>query len=285
MHFAPYVLERITGLQYPVKFADTPPGSQTTSLRDVQLGLPELPVAASETHLKIMKEWIADCDRSHKCYPKADTFIPTRLLDIRNKDSGTIQLLVNNQAHSRVGNYVTLSHRWGSPQQHKFCTYKSNIEQLKQGIKITDLPHAFQDAVCVAYGLGLQYLWIDSLCIIQDDPFDWDTESKLMERVFSSAYCTIAASCSFGSGDGFLKPRPPRRSVMMKGAQGSDAAYFVCETIDDFFQDVEQSELNQRGWVLQERALSRRTIYFTEAQSYWECGEGVRCETMTRMKK
>ncbi len=72
---------------------------------------------------------------------------------------------------------------------------------------------------------------------------------------------------------------------MMQGLQDSDAAYFVCETIDDFFRDVEQSELNQRGWVLQERALSRRTIYFTERQSYWECGGGVRCETMTRMKK
>ncbi|KAI8952093.1 hypothetical protein F4801DRAFT_589163 [Xylaria longipes] len=250
--------------------------SQNTSLHDVQIGFPELPAAASETHLKILKEWIADCDRSHECYPKADAFIPTRLLDIRNKGSGTIQLLVNNQAHSRLGHYATLSHRWGSPQQHKLCTYKSNIEELKQGIKIAALPRTFQDAVCIAYGLGLQYLWIDSLCIIQDDPFDWETESKLMERVFSSAYCTIAASCSFGSGDGFLKLRPARRSVMMQGLQDSDAAYFVCETIDDFFRDVEQSELNQRGWVLQERALSRRTIYFTERQSYWECGGGVR---------
>ncbi|KAI0908761.1 hypothetical protein F4823DRAFT_639853 [Ustulina deusta] len=252
--------------------------SQNTPLHDVQIGFPELPAAASETHLKILKEWITDCDHNHECYPKANAFIPTRLLDIRNKGSGTIQLLVNNQAHSRFGHYATLSHRWGSPQQHNFCTYKSNIEELKQGIKIAALPRTFQDAVCITYGLGLQYLWIDSLCIIQDDPFDWETESKLMERVFSSAYCTIAASCSFGSGDGFLKPRPARRSVMMQGLQDSDAAYFVCETIDDFFRDVEQSELNQRGWVLQERALSRRTIYFTERQSYWECGGGVRID-------
>ncbi|KAI0543765.1 hypothetical protein F4679DRAFT_577374 [Xylaria curta] len=252
----------------------TPLLSQNTSLHDVQIGFPELPTAAGKTHLKILKQWIADCDRSHPCYPKSDAFIPTRLLDIRNQGSGTIQLLVNDQARSRLGHYATLSHRWGSLQQHKFCTFKSNIEELQQGIRMASLPRTFQDAVCIAYGLGLQYLWIDSLCIIQDDPFDWETESKLMEHVFSSAYCTIAASCSFGSGDGFLKPRPARRSVMMPRLQDSDAAYFVCETIDDFFRDVEQSELNQRGWVLQERALSRRTIYFTERQSYWECGEG-----------
>lgn len=120
---------------------------------------------------------------------------------------------------------------------------------------------------------------------MQDDPDDWATESKLMERVFSSAYCTIAASCAAGNGDGFLKPRPARPAVLVRGPAGTDAAYHVCETIDDFGRDVEQSELNQRGWVLQERALSRRTIYFTERQSYWECGEGVRCETMTVMKK
>lgn len=176
--------ERITTLLNLVKIADKPPVSHNTYLRDVQIGFPELPVAASETHLKILKEWIADCDHNHECYSEANTFIPTRLLDIRNKGSGNIQLLVNNQAHSRFRRYATLSHRWGSPQQHRFCTYKSNIEELQQGIKISDLPRTFQDAVRVAYGLGLQYLWIDSLCIIQDDPLDWDTESKLMERVF-----------------------------------------------------------------------------------------------------
>jgi Heterokaryon incompatibility protein (HET) len=180
---------------------------------------------------------------------------------------------------------VALSHRWGSPQQHaKFCTYKSNIEEFKRGIDVKLLPKTFQDAVHVTRGLGLQRLWIDSLCIVQDDEDDWETESKFMERVFSSAYCTIAASCASGSSDGFLKSRPARRCVIMQASSGN-APYYVCEVIDDFHRDVDQSELNQRGWVLQERALSRRTIYFTETQSYWECGGGVRCETMTKMKK
>jgi hypothetical protein len=255
-------------------------------MHEVQLGFPELPTIASEMHLKVLKGWIADCDRNHSCYPKADTFTPTRLLDIGHLGSGTIQLLINDQASTKLGHYATLSHRWGPPQAHtKFCACRSNIEELKRGIVIASLPRTFQDAVHIAHGLGLQYLWIDSLCIIQDDPFDWEKESELMERVFSSAYCTIAASCSLGIEDGFLKPRLARQSVMMKGPQDAAMAYYVCEIIDDFVRDVEQCELNQRGWVLQERALSRRTIYFTERQSYWECGGGVRCETMTRMKK
>jgi len=127
----------------------------------------------------------------------------------------------------------------------------------------------------------VQYLWIDSLCIIQDDGDDWERESKLMEQVYSSAYVTIAASCASGTDDGFLKTRPKRECVIMMDPGGTP--YYFCDAIDDFSADVEHGELNSRGWVLQERALSRRTIYFTEKQSYWECGRGVRCETLTKM--
>jgi hypothetical protein len=60
---------------------------------------------------------------------------------------------------------------------------------------------------------------------------------------------------------------------------------YVCDAIDDFNRDVENGQLNRRGWVLQERALARRTIYFADRQTYWECGQGVRCETLTKMNK
>jgi hypothetical protein len=249
------------------------------------MGFPTLPDPGSLTHLKILRAWIRCCDSTHQCYPKHLEFLPTRLLDVSDSDSGIVRLLDNGRGHTRQERYVALSHRWGSPDQHaKFCTYKANMEELKSGINITRLPKTFQDAVNITHGLRLQRLWIDSLCIIQDDQGDWEAESKLMGRVFSSAYCTIAASCAGGSSDGFLKPRPKRRCAVMPGPQG-DRTYSVCEAIDDFHRDVDRGELNQRGWVLQERALSRRTIYFTATQSYWECGGGVRCETMTKMKK
>ncbi|KAH8794858.1 hypothetical protein BGZ57DRAFT_732683, partial [Hyaloscypha finlandica] len=64
------------------------------------------------------------------------------------------------------------------------------------------LPKTLQDAVYVARGLGLQRLWIDSFCIVQDDQNYWETDSKLMESVFGSAYCIVAASCASGSSDG-----------------------------------------------------------------------------------
>lgn len=123
-------------------------------------------------------------------------------------------------------------------------------------------------------------IWIDAICIVQDDPFDWERESKLMEQVFSSAYCTLAASCARGVNDGFLKLPPERHGVTLLNPHNS-SLYYLYEAIDDFHLHVDQSKLNMRGWVLQERALSRRTIYFTETQLYWECG-GVRCQTLTK---
>jgi hypothetical protein len=150
-------------------------------------------------------------------------------------------------------------------------------------MKVAELPQTFRDAIFVTRALSVQYLWIDSICIIQDDEQDWETESRLMEQIYSYAYVTIAASCASGTEDGFLKSRPARESVQMK--RSDDFCFFLCDAIDDFSKDVDRGELNKRGWVLQERALSRRTIYFAENQTYWECGEGVRCETLTKMRK
>lgn len=177
--------------------------------------------------------------------------------------------------------YIALSHPWGEPPH--FCTYRSNVEQFKKNIPFYELPKTFRDAITITRGLGLQYLWIDSICIIQGPDGDFSREAKRMEDVFSRAYCVLAASSAMGQRDGFLKPRMQRRSVPVK-PYGKSSIY-VSEFIDDFDQYVLHSRLNQRGWVLQERALARRTIYFTSKQSFWECGGGVRCETLTKMDK
>ncbi|KAF9873488.1 heterokaryon incompatibility protein [Colletotrichum karsti] len=137
------------------------------------------------------------------------------------------------------------------------------------------------DAITVTRGLGIDYIWIDTLCIIQGDKDDWENESTKMEEVFSAAYCTISAASAKSSLDGFLSDRPPRASVHLR-VKGSPDLY-VCPYMDDFHQDVELAEINRRGWVLQERALSRRSIYFTPNQVYWECGDGIRCETLGRL--
>ncbi|KAH7360959.1 heterokaryon incompatibility protein-domain-containing protein [Rhexocercosporidium sp. MPI-PUGE-AT-0058] len=147
------------------------------------------------------------------------------------------------------------------------------------------MPQTFQDAIMVTQELGQRYLWIDSLCIVQGEGGDWAAEATKMEAVFKNAYYTIAATSARDSTQGFLHPRHRELQYMMV-PKSSHGKVYVCTSIEeDFDSDVMQGILNKRAWVLQERALSRRTIHFTKNQTYFECGGGVRCEVLTHMKK
>ncbi|KAF2018244.1 HET-domain-containing protein [Aaosphaeria arxii CBS 175.79] len=268
----------------PILSLCTLPAADTLGItpRNVQISFPDLPEPCSTRHLNILEGWIQNCDQAHQCLPAKNTFLPTRVIEVGSERTPMVRLYCDTGGGTGPRKYVALSHRWGSPEQHsKFCTYRSNLNQFRTGIEYALLPKTFRDAITVTRSLGIEFLWIDSLCIVQDDPHDWEIESRLMEQVFSSAYITIAATSAKGTSDGFLRSRPERRFVTL--IKDGQVPYFVSTAIDNLDVDVEQSELNQRGWVLQERALSRRTIYFAETQSYWECGCGIRCETLTKM--
>ena len=252
----------------------------------LQLGFPRLPEAGSASHVTVISQWLAQCDEGHKCFPDNIGFLPTRLINVGPLHSPTVRLVCGTaELSGRSTKYIALSHMWGTAHHKSLKTLRANVDGRKEWtIPVDALPRTFRDAVEITRSLGHQYLWIDSLCIIQDDEDDWRHESQRMEEVFSSAYCVIAATCATGTDDGFLKPRPERQTVAMNDIQ-SGLPYYVCAAINDFSGDVDGSEINSRGWVLQERALARRTIHFTANQTYWECGTGVRCETLTRMKK
>ncbi|KAI8635651.1 hypothetical protein F5Y19DRAFT_461232 [Xylariaceae sp. FL1651] len=252
----------------------------------MQLGLPRLPDACSQEQFLLLKEWIKVCDTTHSSCgrPEDNTkngrstlSMPTRLLKLDKP----IQLVESGKIEPSP--YVALSHCWGKvPEAGRLCTFQNNMTQLTQCIEFNALPKTFRDAIQVTQGIGINYLWIDSLCIIQDDRADWERESARMEQVFSSAYCTIAASSSKSSAEGFLDVRQPRRCVQLETA--NMGKLYVCQNIDNFHRDVDLGELNSRGWVMQERVLSRRTIFYTSTQVYWECGAGVHCETLARLK-
>ncbi|KAE8454271.1 hypothetical protein EG329_005196 [Mollisiaceae sp. DMI_Dod_QoI] len=230
-------------------------------MRRLQIGVPKLPESGSDTHFEILQQWLEHCDNNHSdCKPLV------KLYDTQPTDDMK---------------YFALSHPWGKPPPDPFCTYTSNIEQHKQKIKVSDLPATFQHAVTITRALGLRYLWIDSICIIQGSDGDFNQEAKRMEDVFSKAYCVLAASSATGQYDGFLKPRENRNYLTFE--REGLPKFYVCDVIDNFNQHVLEGHLNKRGWVLQERVLAHRTIYFTDKQTYWECGDGVRCETLTKM--
>ena len=180
--------------------------------------------------------------------------------------------------------YVALSHCWGHPtveQKKKYCTNDANYQdRLTDGFFLNDLPKTFQDAVRVTRELGKLYLWIDSLCIIQENKHDWETESKRMEDVFALASCTIAASSATNWDDGFLGPHLTHRPIAVEDVSGRKI--YIAGSISNFEYDIGRAPLNQRSWVLQERVLSRRIIHFTARYTYWQCGKRVRCDDFTR---
>jgi hypothetical protein len=216
--------------------------------------------------------------------------MPTRVIDVTKHKIGddTARLISTNKMKQAI-HYVALSHCWGKlteEQEDSWCTTRKNEEcRSTQGFLVEQLPQTFQDAIRVTRELGKRYLWIDSLCIIQGEGGDWEIEAKKMETVFRNAYCTIAATSAEDSTKGFLNRPEEPNSQYVTVPKSSHGKVYVCTLIDDFPGDVEEGVLNKRAWVLQERALSRRTIHFTKRQTYWECGGGVRCETLTYMRK
>ncbi|KAI0392353.1 HET-domain-containing protein [Xylariaceae sp. FL0594] len=259
----------------------------------IPIGLPKLPTEPTPQYYGLLRRWLADCDANHPdCQtqktevPRSGSSTPTRLIDVGSKDSSLVRLVETKDAGlAKLGDrlrYIAVSHPWGDKNEHHhYSTRSSNIIQHRNGIDVGVLPATFRDAIQVTQELGIRYVWIDALCIIQDEVKDFNNEAQHMETVFSSAYCVIAATRAKGMSSGFLSTRPSRKVVKMQ--RRKEEAFYICEAIDDFQRDVIEGMLNQRGWVLQERALARRTIYFADNQTYWECGRGVRCETLTKM--
>jgi Heterokaryon incompatibility protein (HET) len=230
------------------------------------------PKAGNQVHFHLLNKWLQDCNENYASHGPAscgESELPTRVLDVGDsKCPNKLQLFITKGAKGR---YIAVSHRWGDAMP--FRTSKGNIDNLCEAIRFDDLPKTFQDTVVVTRQLSVRFLWIDSLCIIQGEDAgahaDWKYESERMGNVFASAYCTIAVTSAKNCTEGFLRPRPLT-------AHGGKVG-------ENFDLDVEKGELNQRAWVYQERALSPRIIHFTTAQTYWECGTVIRCESLLQI--
>lgn len=248
----------------------------------IQIGHPVLLEKASQAHFGILRQCLGDCEANHReCRPHKLKSLPTRLIHVGLNVSDTISLCETRPTDKFE--YIALSHPWGEGPH--FCTTLDNVEAHREMIDFDALPAMFQDGVVTTRELGLEYLWIDSICIIQGKGGDFDREAKRMEDVFSSAFCVIAASSARRQKDGFLNRPKEDRECLTFEHEGLPPLY-VRSFMDNFNEDVVESPLSKRGWVLQERALARRSIYFTNNQTYWECGRGVRCcETLTKMDK
>ncbi|KAI8656883.1 HET domain-containing protein [Fusarium sp. Ph1] len=263
---------------------------------------PDLPVLSSpkayvddtrsEASLHWMQSWIMKCTTEHEhCNKSEPQTLPDRVLDLGRSEDSTIKLL---DTQNQLGYYACLSHRWGPIQPLR--TLKENKESFESGIPIEALPKTFQEAVSVCRRLSLRYLWIDTLCIIQDSNEDKQRQLPKMASIFENCLLTIAATKAFGHQEG-LHTEEDEEAIYLECIPGSELGH---ELMDDIWvrlaypnrgeainhwhestnakENEEEWPLLTRAWVFQERLLSPRMLHFAKRELVWECRTCVSCD-------
>jgi hypothetical protein len=234
--------------------------------------------------MSIINEWITECTTEHGevlCDSPEITELPKRVIDV-GFDNKSVKLVESNGASDR---YICLSHCWGLEQI--ITTTTATLSRRKRNINWTDLSQTFQDAITLTRAMGFQYIWIDSLCIIQDSASDWAIESAKMASIYSTSFLTIAATKSPNGRGGLFSPTP---DVHVTGLTppGSKYSIFFRARIDHQIDNILSSAgmtssekyypLLSRAWVYQERMLSTRVLHFGRYEVFFECKSAIQCE-------
>jgi hypothetical protein len=234
--------------------------------------------------VNLAHEWLSHCQSNHADCMRTDSVphpLPLRVIDVGLSGESYVRLHV--PTAPQRDRYLTLSHCWGNADILTLNT--GNEAELRAGISIRRLPKTFRDAVYFTRALSVRYLWIDSLCILQDSFPDWDDQSARMGDIYRHCFCNIAATLSSNSHGGLFKSRvpgliqPQRLHLRWKTIADKDwqeGIYFIWPSL--LWQNqVENTPLNKRGWVIQERVLAPRIIHFSN-QLFWECQTTSACE-------
>lgn len=221
------------------------------------------------TLIRQIQAWVGRCLENHQqCqWPEDVAQLPTRVIELNIEDGTQDIRLVDGKDHH--GQYGVLSYCWGSSPESIFQTTTINLQQNYSRITFEDpsFNKLFRDTIVFLRSLGISYLWIDALCIIQDDKADWLAEASKMASVYSNAYLTISASVSTSPDSGLFYPENSYLPTF-----GPPWGHPQPMSIDV----IVLGSLAKRGWCLQERCLSRRILHFGEQQIHWEC-PGATC--------
>jgi hypothetical protein len=218
-----------------------------------------------------------ECSTHKECSTITNYQLPTRVIDI--SADGEQQRIF--ETHGKYGDWATLSHCWGSGESLKTTT--SSLGAWKSILSWEDIPILFQDAMNITRRLGLRYLWIDSLCIIQDSKEDWIKEAAQMDLIYKNSKATIVA-------EGCPNSQASLYDVLIDGRdstfQSQTLLQVQCHSlkenlagqlycghnfVDKYFCE---GPLNNRAWTLQESSLSPRVLRFSKGQIWWQCREG-----------
>jgi len=244
----------------------------------LNLGTIHLPSAlstASSSAMGLARYWMKTCTAKHgDCgQPLAldHAELPTRILDLGHTPSDIVTLC---ESRGRRGRYLCLTYCWGTADFT--MTTPDTLESHQKGIQISDLPQTFQDAIHIARELGIRYVWIDALCIIQkeDGQADWKRESDRMANIYRNSYLTVAAAWTDTANGGcFVVPEP---GVVVGSVLARRMNHFPKSPSQ--LQDPVDFPLLTRAWTYQERMLSPRILYFGRNELLWDCQSLRTCE-------
>ncbi|KAI0829171.1 HET-domain-containing protein [Hypoxylon sp. FL0890] len=251
-------------------------------------GVPRGSLVSGNTASDPAYEWVqrqvSTCYESHsRCRIRGVPFLPTRLIYIAGGNDEV--RLIDNSEVPPGARYVALSHCWGK-KLPECITTRENILDQKRNIPWDSLPKSFQESVIFTRRLGIDYLWIDSICIIQQEPEDWADwlrEAPLMFHVYHNAFLTLAASHAEDSSKGLFSSLEPGRQLQLGTIRHGDeifplyAQQSFADTTNLFFYHRSEP-LFKRAWTFQERIVSPRILYFTKDELIWECYSTTICE-------
>ena len=216
----------------------------------------------------MIDQLVNECANFHlECEAPQVVALPSRILDVQSSaDANAIFPLVSG---GRNGKYAALSYCWGG--QQDVVAKEDTWEELMKGIPLSVLPKTIQDAVVVTRRLGLQYLWVDALCIKQDSKEDWGLESSKMADIYGNAAVTIAAAggsdCNTGCFLRHLDNRKPD-TFLIDLPNGEEGCISI-RVQNDYTSS--EDPLHTRAWGLQERLLSPRLLTFSTGIVTWQC--------------
>lgn len=197
--------------------------------------------------------------------------LPDRGIEIMDTPSVDAITLCLFETRGKIGYYIALIHRWGG--NFTLKTTKRTLSRRLRGFCFEDMPRKFRDAVLVAKALGIRYLWIDSLCIVQDDRQDWLEQSAKMGSIYMNSDFTIAAHSAGQCNEGFLWRSQVSSALRISPRRGGPEFVVSIPDIDE--QELHtrfvESEISRRAWILQELTLSPRILHFVENCLCWEC--------------
>ncbi|KAI1268979.1 HET-domain-containing protein [Xylariaceae sp. FL1019] len=235
---------------------------------------------SSQQTFDFIRHWLSECTSSHNVCIESRScskYTPKRLVEVSNNN------IVLREGLTEV-RYACLSHCWGQSQKI-LKTSTNTLEDLKLTIPWGELRKTFQDAVDICRRLQIDYIWIDSLCIIQDNDKDWKEQSVQIVDIYENAFLTIAATGSYdGDGGCYAVPDPEFRGrPVMEGSIYVRQKMPKLETMYWFNDSLRQWPsdwpLLRRAWVYQEMQLSSRVLHFGSHEVIWQCRTLRRSET------